>query len=78
MELQFSRKLGVFLPCALMDLAELEDRAAIVRVHGGVMPPSFFHGEPTFSQRRHEEPAAKEAMAKIAAALVAGACVGLC
>lgn len=51
------------------DLSELENNGEIVRVHGGVMHPSFLYGEPTFAQRRSEQPEAKKVIAQLAAAL---------
>lgn len=54
------------------DLTDLEDRGEIVRVHGGVMHPSFFYGEPTFSHRKLEQPVAKGKIAQLAASIPTG------
>lgn len=67
---QLQQKLRTSPATVRRDLAELEDNGEIVRVHGGVMHPSFFYGEPTFSQRRAEQPHAKETIATLAAALL--------
>lgn len=67
---ELHNRLGASPATIRRDLADLEERGEIVRVHGGVMHPSFFYGEPTFSQRRQEAPEAKASMARLAASLV--------
>jgi DeoR/GlpR family transcriptional regulator of sugar metabolism len=52
------------------DLRELERRGDVIRVHGGVIHPSFLDGEPTWDQRRRDAVSAKAAIAARAAELV--------
>jgi len=52
------------------DLAEMEKRGLIVRVHGGVLHPDALRGEASFKKRHQEAMREKEAIATAAAALV--------
>ena len=52
------------------DLAQLEAEGKVVRLHGAVVHPSYFRGEPTFEQKSREATAVKRAIALAAAELV--------
>jgi DeoR family transcriptional regulator, fructose operon transcriptional repressor len=52
------------------DLAELEQSGSVIRVHGGVLDPSFVRTEVPFDERIVRNGRAKKAMAVAAAALV--------
>lgn len=52
------------------DLAEMEKRGMVVRVHGGVVHPQSLRGEPSFLHKSHECVEAKRAIAKAASDLV--------
>lgn len=52
------------------DLAEMEQKGLVVRVHGGVMHPQALRGEPSFLRKSHECMESKRAIAKAACSLV--------
>jgi DeoR family transcriptional regulator, fructose operon transcriptional repressor len=52
------------------DLAEMEERGEIIRVHGGVLDPGYARAEISFDERRRRHGAAKKAIAAAAAAMV--------
>jgi DeoR/GlpR family transcriptional regulator of sugar metabolism len=54
------------------DLRELERRGEVIRVHGGVIHPSFLDGEPSWDHRRRDAVHGKAAIAARAAELVRG------
>lgn len=58
------------------DLAELERTGQLLRVHGGVLDPSYARGEISFDERILKNSAAKKSIATTASALIpAGASV---
>jgi len=58
------------------DLAELEAGGDLIRVHGGVLDPSYFRSEISFDERVLRQRSAKKQIATAAAALIpAGASV---
>ena len=52
------------------DLAELEQAGDVIRVHGGVLHPSYARSEISFDERLHRNSAAKKAIALKAASLI--------
>lgn len=62
-------RLGVSLDTVRRDLAELEERGRLRRVHGGALPVAT-PGPPRFAYRVHQDVAAKEAIASAAVGLV--------
>jgi len=52
------------------DLADLEQRGEVIRVHGGVLDPAYVRAEVSFDERIVRNGAAKKAMAIVAADLV--------
>src|SRR6476469_1185258 len=62
-------RLGVSLDTVRRDLAELEARGRLRRVHGGALPVTT-PGPPRFTDRVHQDVAAKEAIASAAIGLV--------
>ncbi|MGH7942244.1 MAG: DeoR/GlpR family DNA-binding transcription regulator [Limisphaerales bacterium] len=52
------------------DLAELEERGEVIRVHGGVLDPAYVRAEMSFDERIVRNGAAKRAIAAVAADLV--------
>jgi DeoR/GlpR family transcriptional regulator of sugar metabolism len=62
-------RLGVSLDTVRRDLAELEARGQLRRVHGGALPVAT-PGPPRFTDRVHQDVAAKEAIANAAIGLV--------
>ena len=62
--------LGVSPATLRRDLTELETQGKIVRVHGAVVHPGYFRGEPSFAQKRRSAAGVKRAIAKVAADLV--------
>lgn len=62
-------RLGVSLDTVRRDLAELEARGRLRRVHGGALPVTT-PGPPRFKDRVHQDVAAKEAIADAAVGLV--------
>lgn len=52
------------------DLAELEDRGDVIRVHGGVLDPCYVRTEVPFDERIVRNHSAKKAIALVAAELV--------
>ncbi|HEX8833453.1 MAG TPA: DeoR/GlpR family DNA-binding transcription regulator [Abditibacteriaceae bacterium] len=67
---ELQNELGVSAATLRRDLAELEALGKIVRVHGAVVHPGFFRGEPSFAQKRRSSVNIKRAMALAAAELV--------
>lgn len=53
------------------DLTELEEAREIIRVHGGVLDPSYARSEISFDERLLRNRAAKKAIAEAAASLIA-------
>jgi DeoR family transcriptional regulator, aga operon transcriptional repressor len=64
-----SDELGVSVVTIRGDLAALERRGAVVRVHGGAMPPAAFR-ESTLEASLDRDAAAKRAIGRAAAAMV--------
>ncbi len=62
--------LGVSSATLRRDLAELETLGKVVRVHGAVVHPGFFRGEPSFAQKKRSAAGVKRAMASVAVELV--------
>lgn len=52
------------------DLTELEESGKLIRIHGGVMHPAYFSGEPSYEQKTRENLADKQAIADIVADLI--------
>ncbi len=52
------------------DLADLEQRGEVIRVHGGVLDPAYVRAEVSFDERIVRNGVAKKAMAIVAADLV--------
>ncbi len=52
------------------DLAELEENGSVIRVHGGVLDPSYIRTEVSFDERTVRNGRAKKAMALVAARFV--------
>jgi len=73
--LHLQRSLGVSRSTVRRDLVELEEQGEIIRVHGGVVHRDTLRGEPTYDRRGREGMAAKQAIARTAAALVPSDCV---
>lgn len=64
------RELKVSSATLRRDLSELERDNRVIRVHGGVMHPAAFRGEPTLAQKGTHSIAAKRAIARVAADLI--------
>ena len=64
------RRLGVSDATLRRDLTLLAQSGQIVRAHGGVLHPEAAAGEPAFARKARTAPAAKKAIAALAAALV--------
>src|SRR4028118_445092 len=67
---ELQRELDVSPATLRRDLAELEAQGKVVRVHGAVVHPAYFRGEPSFAQKQRSATGAKRAIAKAAVALV--------
>ena len=65
---ELARRFGVSLDTVRRDLQELADAGALRRVHGGALPAS--PGAVRFVDRRHDDVAAKSAIAAAAVALI--------
>jgi DeoR/GlpR family transcriptional regulator of sugar metabolism len=68
--LALQRRVKVSPATLRRDLAELEERGEIIRVHGGVLDPGYARTEISFDERLLRHGAAKKAIAAAAAALV--------
>ncbi|WP_437187114.1 DeoR/GlpR family DNA-binding transcription regulator [Planctomicrobium sp. SH668] len=62
--------LGISRSTLRRDLVELEEREALLRVHGGVVHRDSLRGEPSYDRRGNQAILAKKQIAKAAAALV--------
>lgn len=62
--------LGVSPATLRRDLAELESLGKVVRVRGAVVHPTYFRGEPSFTEKRRTAARVKRAIAEAAAELV--------
>ncbi|MDX2227323.1 MAG: DeoR/GlpR family DNA-binding transcription regulator [Verrucomicrobiae bacterium] len=67
---ELQRSLHVSPATLRRDLAELEHAGKLIRIHGGVMHPSYYNGEPSYDQKVRENAEAKSAMARRACNLV--------
>ena len=67
---ELQTELGTSAATLRRDLAQLEAQGRVVRVHGAVVHPAFFRGEPSFAQKQRSATEAKRAIARVAAALV--------
>ncbi|MDZ4742880.1 MAG: DeoR/GlpR family DNA-binding transcription regulator [Verrucomicrobiota bacterium] len=57
------KALGVSPATLRRDLTELEESGKLIRIHGGVMHPSYFNGEPSYEQKAQENRLDKQAIA---------------
>jgi len=64
------KTLGVSSATLRRDLAELEKKGCVVRVHGGVMHPNYLQGEPSFDQKTVQGIELKRKIARAAAAMI--------
>lgn len=67
---ELQRSLKISSATLRRDLAELEAAGKLIRIHGGVMHPSYYNGEPSYDQKTHENSAAKQAIAEAAMGLI--------
>ncbi len=68
--LELERALRASPATVRRDLRELERRGDVIRVHGGVIHPTYLDGEPSWDQRRRDAVTGKAAIAVRAAELV--------
>ncbi|MDK3156422.1 DeoR/GlpR family DNA-binding transcription regulator [Kamptonema cortianum] len=64
------KALGVSPATLRRDLSELEVSGKLIRIHGGVMHPAYFNGEPSYEQKTRENLGDKQAIADVVADLI--------